>query len=157
MGYWTLSLLALDVVFMAGVLYMLSGRGSGITGALVSGGGGCEDAGPGVEPGVLIAELKDELDAVKRRSAEFEKKQGVLEDYEKTIRDRRRSLDRMIREVDKSIEDIRYSAGPLNTDDVYKRAMEMIGKGTSVDRVMKSLGIQEGEAELIFALNSYRH
>lgn len=119
--------------------------------------GGCEDAGPGAEPGVLIAELKDELVAVKRRSAEFEKKQEVLEDYEKTIRDRRRSLDRMIREVDKSIEDIRYSAGSLTTDDVYKRAMEMIGKGTPVDRVMKSLGIQEGEAELIFALNSYRH
>ncbi len=157
MGYWTLTLLALDVVFMVGVLYMLSGRGSRITDALVSMGGGRQDAGPGAEPRVLIKELKDELNAVKRTSAQFEKKQAVMDDYERTMRDRRRSLDRMIREVDKSIEDIRCSSGLLDTDDVYKRAMEMIGKGTSVDRVMKSLGIQEGEAELIFALNSYRN
>jgi hypothetical protein len=157
MGYWTLTLLALDVVFMAGVLYMLSGRGSRITDALVSGGGGRQEAGPGAEPRVLIKELKDELDAVKRTSAQFEKKQAVLEDYEITIRDRRRSLDRMIREVDKSVEDIRCSSRDRDRDDVYKRAMEMIGKGTSVDRVMKSLGILEGEAELISALNSYRN
>ncbi len=154
MGYWTLTLLALDVVFMAGVLYMLSGRGSRLTDALVS--GGRRDAGPGAEPGILIGELKDELDAVKRTSAQFKEKQVVLEDYERTVMDRGRSLDRMIKEVDKSIEDIRCSSGLRDTDDVYKRAMEMVGKGIPVDRVMKSLGILEGEAELISALDSYR-
>ncbi len=154
MSYWTLTLLALDVVFMAGVLYMLSGRGSRITGALVS--MERQGAGPGAEPGILIGELKDELDAVKRTSAQFKKKQALLEDFEKTIRDRGRSLDRMIKKVDESIEDARYSSGPRDTDDVYKRAMDMIGKGAPVDSVMKSLGIQEGEAELISALSSYR-
>ncbi len=155
MDYWTLTLLALDLVFMAGVLYMLSGRGSGITGALVS--GGRRDAEPDASSGVLIGELKDELDAAKRTSAQFKKKQAALDDYEKTIRDRGRSLDRMIKEVDKSIEDIRFSSGSRDTEDLYKKAMEMVSKGIPVDRVMKSLGILEGEAELISALDSYRN
>jgi hypothetical protein len=154
MGYWTLTLLALDVVFMAGVLYMLSGRGSGITDALVS--RGSQDAGPGASSSVLIGELKDELDAVKKTSAQFKKKQAVLEDYERTIRDRGRSLDRMIKKVDESIDDARYLSGVRETDDVYKRAMEMMGNGAPVGMVIKNLGIQRGEAELISALNSYR-
>ncbi len=156
MGYWIVSLMAIDLVFMAGVLYFLSTRPTGPVSMPDSAGAAADS---GAYPLNLIEELKSELEAVKRSSAEFEKKQQSLEGYEKTIRDRRKSLDRMIKEADKSIDDIRYSppaAAQPRTDDIYKRAMDMLNKGTSVDRVMKTLGIVEGEAELISALSSYR-
>ncbi len=158
MGYWVISLMALDLVFMAGVLYLLATRGKSI----VAGPGlAAAAADPPVYPLGLMEELKGELEAVKKNSAEFEKKQQSLESYEKTIRERRRSLDRMIKEADKSIDDARYTAPPQTseprkTDLVYKRAMEMLDKGTSVASVMNTLGIVEGEAELISALNGYR-
>jgi hypothetical protein len=158
MGYWVISLMVIDLVFMAGVLYFLSTRSAGEA-SMPDSAAAVAAADPGAYPLNLIEELKSELEAVKRSSAEFEKKQQSLESYEKTIRDRRRSLDRMINEADKSIDDIRSSGpadSPQRTDDIYKRAMDMLGRGTSVDRVMNTLGIVEGEAELISALSSYR-
>ena len=159
MSYWVISLMALDLVFMAGVLYLLATRGKSI----VAGPGldATAAADPPVYPLELMEELKGELETVKKSSVELEKKQQSLESYEKTIRSRRKSLDRMIKEADKSIDDAGYEAPartppPQKTDLVYKRAMEMLDKGTSVDSVMNTLGIVGGEAELISALSSYR-
>ncbi len=151
MGYWVISLMALDLVFMAGVLYLLSIRFKADSSTHSS-----DTADPAAYPLELVKELKSELEAVKRSSAEFEKKQESLE---KSIRSRRKSLDRLIKEADKSIYDTRSSGGaavPQKTDLVYKKAMDMLDRGTSVDSVMSTLGIVEGEAELISALNSYR-
>ena len=158
MGYWVISLMALDLVFMAGVLYLLSNRSKAVASTPPLADSAADSA---VYPLELMEELKSELEAVKKSSAEFEKKQQSLESYEKTIRERRKRLDRMIKEADKSIDDACYGApasnrGPQKMDLVYKRAMEMLDRGTSVDSVMNTLGIVEGEAELISALSSYR-
>ncbi len=158
MGYWVIALMAIDLVFMAGVLYLFSTRSKTEIAAPSS---DTPVAEPNAYPLELIEELKSEIEAVKRSSAEFEKKQQSLEGYEKSIRSRSRSLDRLIKDADSFIDDSRYAAelkprAPQKTDLVYKKAMEMLDRGTSMTSVMNTLGIVEGEAELISALSSYK-
>jgi len=153
MLYWTVGFLAVDMALMAGVLYILFHRKNTLVPELAE---GAESSFSGASY-ELMGKIRDELDTAKKITTELDRKRRSLDTYERSLDEKRRELDGIIKSVK---EPAMARSGELprkrQADDVYHKAMKMINKGAPVDEVTDMLGLLNGEAELIRAVNSYK-
>src|SRR3990172_949785 len=121
MFIWAVILLAVNVAFMSGILYILLFRRGGMNRAPDSSMG---DA--------LLADLKKELNEVRAAASQLGSE-----------------IEEMIRKVQAAgrEEDIQRLS-----EDVYSKALRMHRSGVPASDVAKSLGLLNGEAELLFSL-----
>ncbi|MCR4288535.1 MAG: DUF2802 domain-containing protein [Deltaproteobacteria bacterium] len=151
MVYWSIFLLAADVILVSGILYYLIAKKpeqslppafSPHTAYLSSNGGASLGEAPGHgDYKKLAMEIKD--------------KQKDFEAYEKRLIERQKKIDSLLDRVEESV---RSKPDAQNKDamDVYARAVEMMRRGVPSDEIMASLGISWGEAELISGIARLR-
>ncbi|OGP21324.1 MAG: hypothetical protein A2054_08005 [Deltaproteobacteria bacterium GWA2_55_10] len=135
MFIWAVILLAVNVAFMSGILYILLFRRGGMNRAPDSSMG---DA--------LLADLKKELNEVRAAASQLG---SDFERYGRKLSGRTSEIEEMIRKVQAAgrEEDIQRLS-----EDVYSKALRMHRSGVPASDVAKSLGLLNGEAELLFSL-----
>ncbi len=146
MVYWSIFLLAADVILVSGILYYLIAKKPerALLGDLEMQTAGCASSG---EPAVH--------GDYKRLAMEIKDKQRDFEAYEKRLMERQKKLDRLL---DRFEESIRSKPDARNKDemDVYARATQMMRQGAPADEIMTRLGIGRGEAEQISGIARIR-
>lgn len=151
MVYWSIFLLAADVILVSGILYYLIAKKPeqalpadiGLHTAYLSSNGGASSGD------VLVH------GDYKKLAMEIKDKQKDFEAYEKRLIERQNKIDSLL---DRFEESVRTKPEAQNKDamDVYARAVEMMRQGVSSDEIMTSLGISWGEAELISGIARLR-
>lgn len=139
MVYWSIFLLAADVLLVTGILYYLIAKKP-------------EQA----LPPAFSPHPSGEGDGdYKRLAMEIKDKQKDFEAYEKRLIERQKKIDSLLDRVEESV---RTKPDARNKDamDVYTRAVEMMRRGVPSDEIMASLGISWGEAELISGIARLR-
>lgn len=145
MELWVIVLSAVDLALMGGILYIMARKKTAER--------------PAFEPAVpldQVMELKSELTGIKRLSAELERKKAAFERHESIISERTRRLDAAVRQAEDSAKKLEALYVSERNDDMYSKAVRMLKSGTPADEVVKSLGLLNGEVELISSLNNYR-
>lgn len=106
-------------------------------------------------PPALIAELKEELESVRRIAAGLEKKRLDFEAYERALLEKNGRLESLVKKAEESASNMDM---PLNQpdEDIYSKAMKMLKMGIPANEVIRSLGVLSGEVELISALSNFR-
>ncbi|MEK7678850.1 MAG: DUF2802 domain-containing protein [Deltaproteobacteria bacterium] len=151
MVYWSIFLLAADVILVSGILYYLIAKkpeqalpaGISLHTAYLNSNGG-RAFGEAVGHGDY-----------KKLAMEIKDKQKDFEAYEKRLIERQKKLDTLL---DRFEESVRSKPDAQNKDvmDVYAKAVEMMRRGVPSDEIMTSLGIGRGEAELISGIARLR-
>lgn len=150
MVYGAVVLLAVDLLLMGGILYIIASRKNIMPETLLlkSAQGGGETAG--------LAELKRELNDVKKATARMEKREQEFLAFEKKVEDKHKKLESILTEAEESFRNNALMYSAQITGDNYSRAMALLKMGTPADEIIKQLGLLNGEVELISALNNYR-
>ncbi len=147
-----IALFVADVILMAGIIYvLLRSRGKG-AGAGVD----AQPNAPSSEAPQFTHVLKDEMDSLRNMAAELEKREAAIGLYENDIEQKRKRLDAIIKKAEEAARGMEASTASRLSDDVYLKAMKMMNKGMDPEDVKKSLGLLNGEAELVSALKNYR-
>lgn len=134
MFIWAVILLSINVAFMSGILYILLFRRSAMLRAA--------DTTPAE---ALLAELRGELIEVRAATARL----GTdFEQYGNRLFQRQSEIEEMIGKVQAAGRDGLQGL----SEDVYSKAMRMHSSGVPSTDVAKSLGLLNGEAELLFSL-----
>lgn len=110
-----------------------------------------KDPGPSI-----LTELKGELASAKKTAADLEKKRSELDAFYRTLSERYNELDKLLRKAAESAKDLDVKREGRASEDAYSKAIKMLRIGLPVEEIVKNLGIPNGEAELISALNDYR-
>lgn len=133
MVIWAVILLAVNVAFMSGILYILLFRR------------GAMSRTPDLAAAdARLAGLKNELDVVRRTASKL----GVdFECYASKLSEQQAEIEEMIGKVQAA-----GRAEELHREDVYSKAVLMHRSGVPASDVAKSLGLLNGEAELLFSL-----
>ncbi len=141
MVYWSIFLLAADVILVTGILYYLIAKKP-------------EQALPPALSPHTSGEGEGHGD-YKRLAMEIKDRQKDFEAYEKRLIERQKKIDSLLDSVEESV---RTKPDAQNKDvmDVYTRAVEMMRRGVPSDEIMASLGISWGEAELISGIARLR-
>ena len=133
MFIWAVILLAVNVAFMSAILYILLFRRGAVLRAA--------DPSPGE---ALLTELRGEINEVRaaasRLGTDFER-------YGKRLIERHSEIEEMVMKV--------HAAGRddgMHREDVYSKALSMHRSGVPAADVARSLGLLNGEAELLFSL-----
>lgn len=147
-----IALFVADVILMAGIIYVIMrSRGKGAETAACA-----KAAGSSVEAPPFTQVLKDEMDGLRGMAAELEKREAAIGLYENDIEQKRKRLDAIIKKAEEAAKDLDAVGAGRLSDDVYLKAMKMMNKGLDPEDVKKSLGLLNGEAELVCALRDYR-
>lgn len=141
MGLWAIVLLVIDMVLMGSIFYILVFRKPLVPGIVNS-----------VTDAAVSKELILELAAVKKLASNLDAKSVELREYEKRLKEKQRSLDEMLRSAQETVSLIESSGGDAKQD-VYSKAVRMLRTGTTAEETARSLGLLNGEAELLSALN----
>ena len=152
MYFSIIALFGADMALMAGVFYVLMRSREKKSEGIVT----AQPDGPTVEAGLLTQELKEEISGLRVIIAELEKRRTACELYENDIEQKRKKLDAIIKRAEDAAKDIEAASSSRLSDDVYLKAMKMMKKGMNPDDVKRSLGLLNGEAELVSALRNYR-
>ena len=141
MVYWSIFLLAADVILVSGILYYLIAKKP-------------EQALP-AELSLHTAGAAVGHGDYKKLAMEIKDKQKDFEAYEKRLIERQKKIDSLLDRVEESV---RSKPDARNKDamDVYARAVEMMRQGVPSDEIMACLGISWGEAELISGIARLR-
>lgn len=96
----------------------------------------------------LVRRLNDRIEEVKTIFEKLEKKSADLSMREKGLKERQAVLDEIM-------ESAKASAGAKEApvEDVYTTAMKMLRSGVPTGEIARSLGLLNGEAELIRSLH----
>lgn len=147
-----IALFVADVILMAGIIYVLLRSRGKRSGAAA----GAQPDGSSAEAPPFTQVLKDEMDGMRNMAAELEKREAAIGLYENDIEQKRKRLDAIIKKAEEAARDMEAAGASRLSDDVYIKAMRMMKKGMDPEDVKKSLGLLNGEAELVCALKDYR-
>lgn len=154
MAAWWIVFLAFDIALMGAIFYILvfrKNRSRPATHRVTAKVPAVKDPAPSI-----LMELKEELDSVRKTAADLEKKRIELDAFDRGLRERYIRLDEMLKKAAESAKDIEVIREGRASEDTYCKAMKMLRMGHRVEDVVKNLGILNGEAELISAINDYR-
>lgn len=147
-----IALFVADVILMAGIIYvLLRSRGKGAEAAVEAQDGGTAAGAPR-----FTQALDDEMSGLTDRAAELEKREAAIGLYENDIEQKRKRLDAIIKKAEEAAKYVEAAGASRLSDDVYLKAMKMMNKGMDPEDVKRSLGLLNGEAELVSALRNYR-
>ncbi len=145
MELWVIVLSAVDLALMGGILYIIASK------KIV------QRPDPQSAPSRdQIKELESEITGIKRLSTELEKKKAVFERHEQTMDERTRRLDAAVKQAEDSAKKLKALYVSERNEDMYSKAVHMLKAGTPADEVVRSLGLLNGEVDLISSLNNYR-
>ncbi|MBI5454772.1 MAG: DUF2802 domain-containing protein [Deltaproteobacteria bacterium] len=145
MELWVIVLSAVDLALMGGILYIIAGKKTQ------------QRPGPESAPSRdHIKELESEITGIKRLSSELERKKAVFERHENTMDERTRRLDAAVKQAEDSAKKLEALYVSERNEDMYSKAVRMLKSGTPADEVVRSLGLLNGEVDLISSLNNYR-
>lgn len=153
--------LALDIVLMGGAYYFLT-RGKKTKAAVESAHryDSVKRSDENAAAAAMLAELKSELDEVRRTSAYLEKKRAQFEVFERSLHEKNTRLEELIRKAEGSAVLIELAESDIvedeHRDDAYSRAAKTLCKGAPIEDVAGDLGILSAEAKLRSSLNAYR-
>ncbi|MBI2413291.1 MAG: DUF2802 domain-containing protein [Deltaproteobacteria bacterium] len=147
MELWVIVLSAVDIALMGGILYIMSGKKTRQRLAPES------TTVPAFDQ---VRELQSELSGIKTLSAELERKKAAFERHENTINERTRRLDAIVKQAEDSARKLEALYVSERNEDMYSKAVRMLKSGTPADEIVRSLGLLNGEVELISSLNNYR-
>lgn len=147
MELWVIVLSAVDIALMGGILYIMSGKKTQQRLAPES------TTVPAFDQ---VRELQSELSGIKTLSAELERKKAAFERHENTINERTRRLDAIVKQAEDSARKLEALYVSERNEDMYSKAVRMLKSGTPADEIVRSLGLLNGEVELISSLNNYR-
>lgn len=154
MAAWCIVFLAFDIVLVGAFFYILAFRknrsrpaGPSTTAKVPA----VKDPAPSI-----LMELKEELVSVRKTAAGLEKKRIELDAFDRGLREKYIKLDEMLKKAAESAKDIETIREGRSSEDTYSKAMKMLRMGHRVEDVVKNLGILNGEAKLISAINDYR-
>ncbi|MBI5903159.1 MAG: DUF2802 domain-containing protein [Deltaproteobacteria bacterium] len=147
-----IALFVADVILMAGIIYVIMrSRGKSAETAADA-----QANGSSAEAPQFTQVLKDEMNSLRNMAAELEKREAAIGLYENDIEQKRKRLDAIIKKAEEAARGMEASTSSRLSDDVYLKAMKMMNKGLDPEDVKKSLGLLNGEAELVSALKNYR-
>ncbi|MEK7773963.1 MAG: hypothetical protein AAB307_06400 [Deltaproteobacteria bacterium] len=152
MDFSIIALFGADMILMAGVFYALMRSREKKSEGIVC----AQTDGAAVEAGLLTQELKEEISGLRKVMAELEKRRTSFELYENDIERKGKKLDAMIKRAEDAARDAEAASSSRLSEDVYLKATKMMKKGMNPDDVKNSLGLLNGEAELVSALRNYR-
>lgn len=147
-----IALFVADILLMAGIIYVLMRS----RGKRAETSAGAQANAESAEPPPFTQVLKDEMTSLRNLAAELEKREAAIGLYENDIEQKRKRLDAIIKKAEKAAGDMEASSASRLSDDVYLKAMKMMSKGLDPEDVKNSLGLLNGEAELVSALKNYR-
>ncbi|MBI5827723.1 MAG: DUF2802 domain-containing protein [Deltaproteobacteria bacterium] len=147
-----IALFVADVILMAGIIYVIMrSRGKSAETAADA-----QANGSSAEAPRFTQVLKDEMNSLRNMAVELEKREAAIGLYENDIEQKRKRLDAIIKKAEEAAKDVEAAGASRLSDDVYLKAMKMMNKGLDPEDVKKSLGLLNGEAELVSALRNYR-
>lgn len=149
MDLWAIILLAIDLSLMGGALFIILRRNKAHKAS-------APQNTLAVQSTPLVIELKNELAAVRALAAELHKKKSEMDDYEKGLRERHKKFEGIISHAEAAAKNIELLYLDRKTDDSYARAIKMLKTGKSSDEIVKSLGLPDGEVELLSSISNYR-
>lgn len=147
MDFWAIILLAINISFMGGILYIFRKKKTGLAKKLIM------RPDTGSDP--LTDELKRGLREVKLLTAGLNRQRLELEDYERVVKESQRRLESIIKEAEAAGRKLDLMQSERR-DESYSRAMGLIKNGVPADEVTSRLGLLNGEMELITALSSIK-
>ncbi|MBI5237460.1 MAG: DUF2802 domain-containing protein [Deltaproteobacteria bacterium] len=151
MVYWSIFLLAADVILVSGILYyLIAKRPEQALAPDISLHTAYLSSNAGASFGTAVGHGD-----YKKLAMEIRDKQKDFEAYEKRLIERQKNLDRLL---DRFEESVRSKPDVQNKEamDVYARAVEMMRRGVPADEIMANLGISWGETELISGIARLR-
>ncbi|MBI5468722.1 MAG: DUF2802 domain-containing protein [Deltaproteobacteria bacterium] len=154
MAAWWIVFLAFDIALMGAVFYILvfrKNRSRPAAHPVTAKAPAVKDPAPSI-----LMELKEELVSVRKTAADLEKKRIELDAFDRGLRERYIRLDEMLKKAAESAKDTEVIREGRASEDTYRKAVKMLRMGHHVEDVVKNLGILNGEAELISAINDYR-
>lgn len=145
MELWVIVLSAVDLALMGGILFIMARKKT------------VQRPDPQPAPSRdHFKELETEITGIKRLSTELERKKAAFERHEHTMDERTRRLDAIVAQAEGSAKKLEALYMSERNDDMYSKAVRMLKAGTPADEVVRSLGLLNGEVDLIASLNNYR-
>lgn len=137
MVFWGVILLAVNLAFLAGILYIVLFKKP------------LQRAqGAPVVPLELIKKLNEELTEIKGVARKLETRSTDLSKYENGLKERQMVLEELISKAKASA-----AAHQEGHDDVYSKALKMLKSGVPAGEIARSLGLLRGETELLSSLH----
>lgn len=104
----------------------------------------------------LVFELRERLEELKRVTDELDRRRLDLDFIEKELALKGHKFDAVVKKAEESIKHLDTLSVNRLADDVYSKAVKMMKKGLAEEDITKTLGLLNGEMELLSALKDYK-